>query len=325
MDAANNQPPSPGPTDEVLGAYLRSLRLNAGLDVAVLARRVSLSAAQVLELESGRGSLFYNRRIRLQAARKTIAHLGGDLACLSAGAPEPAVLADPLPALLAAQSASASSTIPGGVQAAQGGAPRSWGAAALLLAVLAGLGIIAATRGPTASDRSPQTAERAGTPAPTPESPAPAAVRRPLDLAAAPMTEPVAAPTTAQQAGAQEPAAPEQERKRPPDQAARVTREELSACAWRSGEVPVYQPTQARKPGDMVYVVSQVSQVLCVADATGKPQVQRLEPGQGLSFYGQPPWQVASAQLQQTQLYFQGWKVRLPAQAQNRIQLVELP
>jgi hypothetical protein len=96
------------------------------------------------------------------------------------------------------------------------------------------------------------------------------------------------------------------------------------ACAWPSGNVPTFQHHQARKPGDMVYVVSEVNQVLCVADADGKSQSKRLEAGQAQSYYGRPPWQLMSTALQQTQVYFQGYKVRLPSQAQDRVELVEL-
>ena len=78
----------PSSADQALGAYLSFLRVGAGLDTAVLARRVSLSPAQVAQLESGRSSLFYNHRIRLQAARKIILHLGGDLAKLPDLAPQ---------------------------------------------------------------------------------------------------------------------------------------------------------------------------------------------------------------------------------------------
>jgi flagellar basal body L-ring protein FlgH len=99
---------------------------------------------------------------------------------------------------------------------------------------------------------------------------------------------------------------------------------DLLACAWPSGAAPIFQPQQARKPGDMVYVVSEVNQVLCVADADGKSQSKRLEAGQAQSYYGRPPWQLMSSALQQTQVYFQGYKVRLPSQAQDRVELVEL-
>lgn len=306
-----------------MGAYLTSLRLNAGLDVAVLARRVSLSAAQVAELENGRASLFYNPSIRRQAARKIILHLAGDLSQLPVDspaapplavpdtAPAPAVEAMPPPIGLRPaefQAPSAPAAQSASVFHTPDRPARNWAARLALLTLLVGLGFgaarwsasrvqpvqaLAAPASPSAVVVQPESATL---------SPPPVEAK-PLEMAVAALPD---APASALEALSAK--------------ADRLT----TPCAWQPGDVPVFQPAQARKPGDMVYIVSLVSQVLCVADASGKPQVQRLEAGQAQSFYGQPPWQVASNQLQQTQLFFQGSKVRLPEHAQDRIQLVEL-
>lgn len=74
----------------------------------------------------------------------------------------------------------------------------------------------------------------------------------------------------------------------------------------------------------MVHVISSIPQQVCLTDATGRQQRLRLEPGEGRSVYGQPPWLIRAEQLQQTQMFFQGWRVQLPSDAGDRVQLLEL-
>jgi cytoskeleton protein RodZ len=318
----------PSSDDQALGAYLSFLRVGAGLDTAVLARRVSLSPAQVAQLESGRSSLFYNHRIRLQAARKIILHLGGDLAQLPDSAPqtmpvpggavthrsEAAKPVAPQPTQPVRPAASSAAT------AQPRGLPTRHMATALGLgAVLLGLGILAGTpwnpavfptvAHPAETDSVVQAVRTdVGATAASAEGGAASVDLKPMEVAAAVLP---AGPleTLASSVG---------------DKSASKQGADLLSCAWPSGSAPIFQPLQARKSGDMVYVVSEVSQVLCVADADGKSQSKRLEAGQAHSYYGRPPWQLMSSALQQTQVYFQGYKVRLPSQAQDRVELVEL-
>ena len=64
---------------EISSAELRSLREAAGLDRVVLARRMSLSAAQLSQLECGQDSLFYSPAIRQGAALKVYRYLQAQL------------------------------------------------------------------------------------------------------------------------------------------------------------------------------------------------------------------------------------------------------
>lgn len=290
--------------DQALGAYLVSLRVSAGLEPAVLARRVSLSTAQLGQLETGQGSLFYNRKIRQQAARKVILQLGGDptqaddIEEVSSKSPQ----ADPVQAE-ARPDASAAEPLPEKTSPAPIHRRSALLAGAMMVAVVsAGIILWMGREAPPVTASAPETHPlllKA-------ESAMPVA-REPVATAPEPQTnaslqpEPAAAQVIAQLAPVEPP-----------------------PCGGMSSEAPVVQPPQARKPGDMVYVVSEVDQVLCVVDAKGKREVKRFKAGEALSFYGQPPWQLQSSQLRETQLFFQGWKVRLPADAQDRVQLVEL-
>lgn len=300
---------SPTATDQSLGAYLKALRIQAGLDVAVLARRLSLSPAQLLQLESGQASLFYNHRIRQQAARKVIAHLGGDTSRVQ-DEPNPADNASPPPA---PQAPAVPDEVVDAVSVAVKPARplQQAGGALVLFALLVGGALwMAGSWGP-ASRRAPDVAQASATQtAVVPAAPEPAApAEAPLKLAMAEEEPTASAPVRDAPAQASATQAPADA----PD-----------SCLAPSDQSPTVRPPEARKAGDMVYVVSLATVSVCLSDGSGKQQRKRLEAGQSHSFYGPPPWVVRSDQLRQTQLYFQGWKVRLPEQAQDSIKLVEL-
>ena len=287
-----------------------------------------LSPAQVSQLESGYSSLFYNHRIRLQAARKIILHLGGDLGKLPDSASQALAVSGGTVTVRPEADKPASSRPTQPVRSAASSAataqPRVLPARHLvtasgLAAVMLGFGILAGT--PWSLPGFPRVAQPAETDstalAVRPDVGASAAALEmgPASLDLKPM-EVAAAVLPADKLDTSAPSVV--------DKIASQEGTNTLACAWPSGDAPTFQPHQARKPGDMVYVVSEVKQVLCVADADGKSHSKRLEAGQAHSYYGRPPWQLMSTALQQTQVYFQGYKVRLPSQAQDRVELVEL-
>jgi transcriptional regulator with XRE-family HTH domain len=101
--------------EDVSGEQLRALRLAAGLDVAVLARRVSLSNAQLMQLENDQHSLFYTPAIRRHAARKVLNFLGTQPQLeqrSEAAAAGPALLAPTQPVVLPGLEASEASAVP---------------------------------------------------------------------------------------------------------------------------------------------------------------------------------------------------------------------
>ena len=101
--------------EDVSGEQLRALRLAAGLDVAVLARRVSLSNAQLMQLENDQHSLFYTPAIRRHAARKVLNFLGTQPQLeqqSEAAAAGPAVLAPTQPVVLPRLEASQACAVP---------------------------------------------------------------------------------------------------------------------------------------------------------------------------------------------------------------------
>lgn len=301
------------PSDQALGLYLQSLRKAAGLDPAVLARRLSLSTAQLIQLEEGEHSLFYTPGIRMQAARKCLIHLGGDLARLEAAPaaelsptpPAPQALQPPkdLNARLISPATEPPEPEPQALAtapAARRPASRVLVGGLMLSALLFALAYLAGRSAP------PQTAPVLSGAQPVPDTPSQASASTPTQLAQAQPAAPVAAAQTPEPAPAAAAPAPS------------------LTCQPPTVDATEIRPPQARKPGDMVYVVSRVEQVVCVTDGNGQQQLRPLKAGQGLSFSGPPPWQLQSSQWAQTQLYFQGWRVRLPAGAGEVIRLVEL-
>ena len=82
------------------------------------------------------------------------------------------------------------------------------------------------------------------------------------------------------------------------------------ACPKIDGNPFIFKTSFPSKAGDMVYVQSLSQQVICVIDAAGKEQSKSLEAGAGYSFYGAPPFKLLTAGLAQTEIYFQGMRVR---------------
>lgn len=106
-----------------------------------------------------------------------------------------------------------------------------------------------------------------------------------------PSTPPTAAPVTSAIAGA------------PSRAVDGCPAEEVNSSSYRS---PV-----ATKAGNMVYVQSRSAQIVCVKDANGKLEKKSLEAGGSYSFSGKAPFVVMTSSLGQTDLFFQGYKVKI--------------
>lgn len=106
---------------------------------------------------------------------------------------------------------------------------------------------------------------------------------------------------------------------------ATVDKSALNDCTSLKGEAFTVDQASASKPGTYVYLQSGKPVQICVEDGVRRRTVVNLEPGVGRSVHGSPPWTVASHELKSVQIYFQGAKVWLPAEAEKRILLKERP
>lgn len=320
-------------THDVSAEQLKALRLAAGLELAALARQVSLSTAQLMQLENGLDSLFYTPAIRRQAARKVYFHLTGQWPVDS----EPAVLPKDQPAL--AQQGGQECADPGprvqpvtppAEPTLAGRSARSspWRASTTARpwfvgsAMLAGLGLVAWMA--------------AGRPTVAPPA-APQVAHSTADLAAADASQP-AVPGAISAARAVDRSVDNG----PPAKASSDLEQDLVALLPPSGlpTAPELRPqaAPALKCGDAtepvvsmalptaevprVRLVSTVSQTVCVTDGSGLSSQYRLGPGQSASVVGVAPWLIQAESLRQVQIEAQGLKLAWPAELKNQVRLL---
>lgn len=78
------------------------------------------------------------------------------------------------------------------------------------------------------------------------------------------------------------------------------------------------------KPGNMVFVQTRAKQTVCVKDASGKLEKRSLDEGGSHSFYGKAPFVLMTSGLAQTDIFFQGYKVRVDNPSAKTIVLEEV-
>lgn len=94
-------------------------------------------------------------------------------------------------------------------------------------------------------------------------------------------------------------------------------------CAYVAQPATTVIPTQAEKPGNYVFVQARSEAEVCVVDGDRKVTQLRLKAGEHRSVYGPAPWQISGLDLNQINIYFQGWRVMLPEVATRHVALVE--
>lgn len=323
-------------THDVSAEQLKALRMAAGLELAVLARQVSLSTAQLAQLESGLDSLFYTPAIRRQAARKVYFHLTGQWPVDS----EPAALPEDQPTL---GKEGGQEDAPPGPQvqavappaepalAARPTRSRPWIASTVTWpgligsVLLAGLGLAAwmvAGRPAVAPPAPPHqlvahsAADLAAKDAPQPAGPGAIAAARAADRSIDRGPTSKASSANLEQdlvallppSGL--PAAPASRAQTAPDLKCAVAIEPVVSLALPTPEAPT------------VRLVSAVSQTVCVTDGSGLSSQYRLAPAQSVLVAGAPPWLIQSGSLRQLQIEAQGVKLAWPAEMKNQVRLL---
>ncbi len=82
-----------------------------------------------------------------------------------------------------------------------------------------------------------------------------------------------------------------------------------------SGDVKSWTPTYQRKADTRLFLISPKETTVCVHDATGKAALLTLKARTGQAYNGKPPYVVQSPQLSDIEIYLQGMRARVPAQA----------
>lgn len=285
-------------------AYLRDLREAAGMDIHILARNACLSVGQVRELESGQnGNLFYSDTIKRQAYKRALMLLGAEPPHVRATKQlnEPPKDLDarlaPLDSIVAMshRPAMARSVVTAFQLHLE---PIKTHISKLGLFVMVAVAFAGIKQ--YVNEHADVTIQTA---------PAPAPVQSPV-------TKPIAA--TAFTVAVAAPAAPAVEAAAPRDASD-------FKCAYNGDTLPQWTPTQPRKEGRYVYVVSGASVDVCVIDAQKHATHLKMKAGESQSVYGTAPWQVSGSNLQKIKIYFQGGLVMIPDAASQALSLVEAP
>jgi transcriptional regulator with XRE-family HTH domain len=96
-------------------------------------------------------------------------------------------------------------------------------------------------------------------------------------------------------------------------------------CPFKpEGQIFSYQSPSPSKAGDVVNLKTLIKQTICFIDGSGKQLVVGMEPNTAHVFKGVAPFTVLGQDLDNAEMYFQGWKVRLPSAGSKQIKLVEV-
>ena len=312
-----------------LGRLLESLRIQAGMDLATMARRNMLSTLQVKQLEKGGNSGFYNDAIKFSTGQKLLKFFGHELKLETETAiavPEPApapapapdhspalaIEAEPLPLPEAKVKPSAVVTesikplqieliepVDEQPEAATSNVKPYWLGLAFIVIAMLVFGFFQSNDAPNSSLNTSQNIERKVTPAETEKIITPQ-----VDAVATPQAEPeksnVSAAATPEKIDAQQ--------------------FPSGTCQWAAQETEL-QASAPRKRGEYVHVVALENATVCIKDGEQRVASLSLASGQARSIYGPPPFRVYSPNLSLVKLYFQGEYIKLPSEDIKQIKL----
>jgi len=314
-----------------LGLLLESLRIQAGMDLATMARRNMLSTLQVKQLEKGGSSGFYNDAIKFSTGQKLLKFFGHELkletetaiavtepAPAPAPVPEPdhapALAIEPEPLPLPEAKVKPSEVITESIkplqieliepvdeqpEAATSNVKPYWLGLAFIVIAMLVFGFFQSNDAPNSSLNTSQNIERKVTPAETEKI-----IKPQVDAVTAPQAEPeksnVSAAATPEKIDAQQ--------------------FPSGTCQWAAQETEL-QASAPRKRGEYVHVVALENATVCIKDGEQRVASLSLASGQARSIYGPPPFRVYSPNLALVKLYFQGEYIKLPSEDIKQIKL----
>ena len=308
-----------------LGRLLESLRIQAGMDLATMARRNMLSTLQVKQLEKGGNSGFYNDAIKFSTGQKLLKFFGHELKLETETAiavPEPAPAPDHFPALaieaeplpLPEAKVKPYAVVTESIkplqieliepvdeqpEAATSNVKPYWLGLAFIVIAMLVFGFFQSNDAPNSSLNTSQNIERKVTPAETEKIITPQ-----VDAVAAPQAEPEKSNVSAA-------AAPEK---------IEALQFPSGTCQWAAQETEL-QASAPRKRGEYVHVVALENATVCIKDGDQRVASLSLASGQARSIYGPPPFRVYSPNLSLVKLYFQGEYIKLPSEDIKQIKL----
>jgi transcriptional regulator with XRE-family HTH domain len=106
-----------------------------------------------------------------------------------------------------------------------------------------------------------------------------------------------------------------------PGAGAKTAQADELACDRFQGPVFTFTPGKATKEASLVYVVGTPGQWVCLKDGRSQAWRHVFASPSGQSFYGRPPWLVESPHLGSMQIYFQGVLVKSSQAESGRLRL----
>ena len=306
--------------------YLRQLREAAGMDETTLARIACLSLAQVRQLQAGSGDgLFYSPTIKRQAYKRLLMILGAEP---PQSIPEQNLAAtEPVPAhedmlhkldQIVAMSTQTESIQTGqfaladfthGVTSFLGERRQLVGSLALLLVAVGAL-----LWSPLQTSAVSEQLAKLDVPKiVAPVAPVVADVASQAAVEKIPVNQSAQASAIVP-AGLSETELSAAEKKTTPAS---------NNCAFINDKLESLTAKSPSKAANYVHVVAETPTDVCVVDGNKTATLLHLKAGEGRSVYGGAPWQLSAENLRNTQIFFQGWRINVPAQSSQRVLLVE--
>lgn len=323
-------------SDRVRGELLREWRLGQQIDLGDLARRVNLSAAQIQQLESGGISLFYSEAIKYSSARKVAKALGQEPESVIRPISNEGETTDPAAiSLQVLDDLIQLSEQRKNAQRKAAGGSRQFVRWFFGLSGLLVLGAFAAVmhlqpnllthwvteqwaRFP--SEWVPMSETKMSESVISTKASEPNAAADPVVLEAS-------VPTQADMAtlGSSASANSEPVHALTAKEASSAVALTLPESLCQSNEQgTLLMSTIPSKAGNMVHIVPLKAGSVCAKDGSGKSTLLTLQPKEGRSVYGSPPWRVYFEHTDQAQIYFQGERLRWPEVPTRAILLREV-
>ncbi len=298
------------------GEKLKQAREARNLSISEIAAAVTLSRDQIKHIEDGGERPFYTPAHKLLAVRKYAAalDLSYDEVVSGPGATQTIPVPEDAPeSMLSPEEAPAPADLRLAAVERNAEIRRLVLMGAVALTIV--LAIYAKVRGTQDDAQAPEPTAQAATVAPSaqaaPVAAAPAEAATPaaaVPAAAAPT--PVAAESARSTDDIKRVAA---------DDPKKTVADNGESCQIKTaGEIRTWSPPYQRKPDTRLFVISPKSgTTVCIADATGKSRLFTLKAMSGQAFAGKPPYTVRSDNLATMEIYLQGLRVRVPADAES--------
>ena len=256
---------------------LNRLRLAAGIEITTLAKKHSISSAQVRQLEESGDSAFYSPQIKYIVGRKLIRSLGEEITELDFDGQFGSTALEEAPPLISAN-VQQPSFHPSSHQIFS--RPKRRWVPWLLIPITLVLAWYAMS-GISSPDKTPAVETTA------------------QDNRAKNQTTQQVVPRISQTA-ATIAAQPKDPANAPP-----------SECDWGSTSLDL-TPASGSRPGHYIYVVAAQSAVICWKDSAQAQRKITLKPSENITLEGRPPFHLHSADLSGIKIYYLGNLIRTP-------------